>query len=814
MAFSPNLDPANLNGDNGLVINGIGSSDRSGQAVSDAGDINGDGIDDLIIGAPGANASYVVFGSNSGLGADLALSTLNGSNGFVISSEDNEELGKAVSSAGDVNGDGIDDLIVGAPSASISGTFSYEGRSYVVFGSRTGFNSTLSVSTLNGSNGFAINGVDTFDYTGTSVSHAGDINGDGLDDLIVGANGANGNYAGGAYVIFGSSSGFDPSLDLASLDGSNGFALQGIDDYDQAGRAVSSAGDINGDGIDDLLVSAPNADISGAYGNEGESYVVFGSSNGFGANLSLASLNGANGFVLTGINASDRAGQSVSGAGDINGDGFDDLIIGASNADIAGASSSEGQSYIVFGSNSSFGASFDLSTLDGSNGFVVNGVGENNFSGESVSSAGDINGDGFDDIIVGAYSYTYDYSTATYSYQGHSYVIFGSSNEFGASFNLSSLDGSNGFVVSDEDIGGFSGEFVSGAGDINGDGVDDIIVGARRANGSGFSAPGASYVIFGLPTVSLTTTTAFAIEGATAASFTVSRGSASRGDLPVTLTLVGTASSNDYSFSTGTLNANQLTVTIPDGQTSLEVFVSATDDNVLEPDEAITVSLLSGDPYIVSPSENASTLTLINEGVMGQPRPINLDRGKEGDRIRGSNKADRLKGTRRNDTLLGRNGNDRLKGDKGRDVLKGGNGKDQLRGGKGVDQLEGNKGNDRLLGQDGNDVLIGGLGADVLIGGKGKDTFVYNNLAEGKDRIQKFEADKGDIIDLSGVFDNPIFTGVTDFQRFFLYVDLVEVNGSTEIKIDADGSGPDTGQITLATVQQQTGLSSVHFALS
>ena len=130
------------------------------------------------------------------------------------------------------------------------------------------------------------------------------------------------------------------------LNGSNGFAINGITEGDQSGHSVSSAGDVNGDGFDDLIIGAPAADGNGI-SSAGQSYVVFGSNSGFGASFNLSTLNGSNGFAINGIAGYDESGWSVSSAGDVNGDGFDDLIIGAFSADPNGISS--GQSYVVFG---------------------------------------------------------------------------------------------------------------------------------------------------------------------------------------------------------------------------------------------------------------------------------------------------------------------------------------------------------------------------------------------------------------------------------------------------------------------------------
>jgi len=504
MAIS-SFNLSGLTGSNGFTINGVAPFDTSGYSVSDAGDINGDGMGDIVIGAPGytrdnpdatttPGTSYVVFGSQAGFPANFELSTLNGTNGFALNGVAADDLtGFSVSGAGDVNGDGKDDLIIGANGADPNG-LENAGSSYVLLGSTSGFAPSIDLATLTGSNGFTINGIGEGDELGASVSGAGDINGDGLDDVIIGALRANPDGlqdAGQSYVVFGSNNGFPSSLNVSDLDGNNGFTIDGIAGEDESGVSLSAAGDVNGDGIDDLIIGAYGADPNGE-NKAGQSYVVFGSTGGFAPSLNLSALDGTNGFAINGIAEGDYS-SPVSAAGDINGDGIDDLIIGAYGADPNG-NAFAGTSYVVFGSPEAFPASLNLSALDGTNGFAINGIAEYDLSGFSVSSAGDFNGDGIDDLIISA--------PGAETSAGQSYLVFGSKEGFSASINLSSLDGINGSVLNGVNPNDYSGISVSGAGDINGDGVDDLIIGGSYADPNGNTNSGSSYVVFGtVPTL-------------------------------------------------------------------------------------------------------------------------------------------------------------------------------------------------------------------------------------------------------------------------------------------------------------------------
>jgi len=342
--------------------------------------------------------------------------------------------------------------------------------SYLVFGSEEPWDAVINLTALNGTNGFAIKGVSST----SSVSRAGDVNGDGIDDIILGAWAVN-NNAGQSYVVFGreKSQQWPAVINLADLNGRNGFALNGIHPGDWSGYSVSEAGDVNRDGIDDIIIGASRAN-----NDAGQSYVVYGRKE-WDAEIDLFTLNGTNGFILNGISGRSYGDISVSGAGDVNDDGIDDILIGAclGNDDA-------GQSYVVFGNKEPRPAVINLVDLTGANGFAINGAKEGDFSGKSVHGVGDVNDDGIDDVIIGA--------PGGNGFSGQSYVIFGEKKSWPASINLGELNGGNGFTINGR-AAGDSGYAVGGAGDVNDDGIPDIIIGAPLVGNS----IGQSYIVFG-----------------------------------------------------------------------------------------------------------------------------------------------------------------------------------------------------------------------------------------------------------------------------------------------------------------------------
>jgi hypothetical protein len=468
--------PIDLLTEANVRIDGATAGDQTAE-VAGAGDVNGDGRSDVIVGGVFANAAYVVFGRDS-MGT-VDLSDL-GSAGFRIAgAAPGNGVGDSVDGAGDVNGDGLADVVVGAPFAINDRGFL--GAVYVVFGKAS--SEPVDLGAL-GARGFRIDGADG-DGVGTAVGGGGDVNGDGRSDVIVGGifSDFNGREnSGSAYVVFGKAS--SDVVDLAAL-GTGGFRMDGPDAFDEIGFSVADAGDVNADGRSDVVVGAPSSDQDGFFA--GSAWVMFGK--GSSAPVDLAAL-GTSGFRISAAAVLDFTGWSVAGAGDVNGDGRADVIVGApfapNNAEI-------GAAFVVFGKASS--TEVPLAALaDG--GFRLDGAEFGDRAGDSVGGAGDVDGDGRADVVVGAPGADNNGRTDS----GSAYVVFGKASTGAVPLEPIETGGFriDGAAQDDRlgDGGGiFDGGGVDGAGDFLGDGLPDLVLGAPFADNNGRTDSGSAYLV-------------------------------------------------------------------------------------------------------------------------------------------------------------------------------------------------------------------------------------------------------------------------------------------------------------------------------
>ncbi len=473
----PTVGPDDLDGVNGFAFFGAGGGDLCGDSVAGIGDINADGYPDLAVGATeagglfsGPGETYVVFGGPGvGSSGSMQVADLNGSNGFVVRGISNSTFSGYALASGDINGDGIVDLVIGTPA-----------RGFVVFGGPgVGASGVIELDDMNGMNGFRFNGPSGVNPFADAVA-AGDVNDDGIDDLIIGARHA-GNFVGDARVVFGAAGiGSTGLLNAGLLDGSNGFVMGGESSFSLTGLAVS-ASDINGDGIADILIAARD-----------RAYAVFGGA-GVGdpsGVLPLNSLDGTNGLVILDVVGRDGQNESLSGAGDFNGDGVGDMLIGSVEGTVDGVEG-VGYAHLLYGDAAIGGPGvLGLDALGPGMAFRMEGTDfDRGFCGAAVSWAGDINRDGYDDVVV------CDPGPDT---GGLAYIVFGRPDEVpGGVIDLGSLNTTTGLTFVGAGPLDETGHGASSIGDFNADGAPDVIIGAPRARNLSSSPTGAAYVLFG-----------------------------------------------------------------------------------------------------------------------------------------------------------------------------------------------------------------------------------------------------------------------------------------------------------------------------
>ncbi len=426
-----------------------------GAAVGTAGDVDGDGFSDILVGSPGYTGGVTLEGRVQ-LFRGAADAPAPGIGWYARSGVSGSFFGWALAPAGDVNGDGFDDVIASAPNYSL-----YAANDGVVV---LYYGGTSAPTTY--SNWYAW-GAHTNSGFGTSVCGAGDLNGDGYDDIAVGS--PDPSYNGTVSVWFGGPNG--PQFGAANWT-ANGYLKSS-----RFGTSVAAAGDVNADGYADLVVGAPNdnGDGGGNPGpaNEGKAYLYHGSSTGPGAMV----------WSVQGGQADGNLGNSVGGAGDVNGDGFDDLVIGQEgfDGDRRGIPiPNQGRVQIFHGD------AYGMSTTPNT---TLVGSSNSNF-GHFVNTAGDVDGDAFSDIIVGAvYSDPND--------QGSVSVYHGSDRGVVAAAYWSFTTGQAFSAL---------GSGIAPAGDVNGDGLSDIVVGAVFHDSNGLTDNGGVWVFAGPLTGAAATT--------------------------------------------------------------------------------------------------------------------------------------------------------------------------------------------------------------------------------------------------------------------------------------------------------------------
>lgn len=720
-------------GSSGTRVLGDLAVGATGFGLVDAGDVNGDTFDDFLIG--GINRSAVlVFGSAAGFPAEIDLAALLPSQGVVLSGV----VGvTAVTGVGDFNGDGFDDFAVGTHQRT-QGPNVNAGAVYLVYG-RSSWAATfnLSIVSLNPAEGIEFPGQVANEGLGIALT-SGDFNGDCLGDIAIAARG------GDVHVVFGAPALPSP-FPLPALAGPNGATFQTGSGL-MSRRSLAGVGDVDGDGVDDLLIGKLEYNPLALPQPPGVAFVVMGDLAGYPASpIDITAAPPIDVVEINGTAPNDMAGWAVAGLGDVDGDRVADFVITAPNFDVI---SNEGAAFVFHGGPSLLGGSpYDIGALGPAQVTVIEGLGGAEKLGFNAGGL-DLDSDGLGDLIVG---------TAT-----NHWVFYGGPGLAVGTTDATALNGTNGFRTAGS--AGPSDAQVSGA-DINGDGFDDALFGDSLASPNAIANAGISNVVFG-------------------------------GDFRGQFDLVGSSAGNTIA-----LVAPERLV---DGRAGNDILAGNDEPlNVLvggRGGDTLSSGLTAGDTAFIGASGNDG----VSFAAAGNQRVVDLcedgwqltalgqqERFVGVENLEGSPLGDTLFGDHRDNQLVGGDGVDILVGRAGDDLLLGGPDGDTLEGGEGVDQLLGGTGNDDLQGGPGDDFILPEAGSDSMSGGSGADSFVFNMATIGADlnTITDFDELAGDQVDLVALLASlggfPGAAAVDDWV-------ILTVNpGDTTLAIDPDGTGPD-----------------------
>jgi len=722
-----------------------------GQGIAGAGDIDNDGIADLILVT--YDGARILYGQAGGFGATLDLATLGSAQQtFVLPyALGGARFGFSVDAGGDVNGDGIDDIVIGVPSES-SGFGADPGRVLVIYGRDGGLGATLDTNALTVEQGFLVEGLSTARDApfsslrfGFDVAMLGDVDGDGLGDIATLSQRASLSRPLFAAVVYGDADRDDGTVRLEGVPADQGLT------WTNNGNSLAGVGDVNGDGRDDVLLAT-----------DGVAVLLFGQDAAWGT-VDYGTLTPDRGIrILTSNPGSTGTIGHVARAGDLNGDGIADMLI-TQTVPISGTGfwvdHGDTPVHIVYGRAEGFSADIDLATLSAGQATRIIHSGAAEFIGASMASAGDMNGDGIDDIVVIA-----DRGNAFFGVAA--YVVYGQLGGLPALIDLANLEEDQGFRIShgllDLEIGAYViHPSPAGVGDVNGDGADDLLL----ATFDDWSTP---FLVYGQVEAldwggtndadgKSGTNLDDVLSGRGGNDWMLGRGGED--------TLLGGAGGD-------TLEGGDHNDLLDGGRDGDLLKAGAGQDTLIGGEGGDTLDGGAGaDMLIGGAGFDVFVIDDAGDVIIDVPSSSGLVESAVTWRLTGSHLFLTLTGTAAingfgsaaGDAMTGNDAANRLAGRDGRDRLTGGGGNDRLLGERGDDTLVGEAGSDALLGGDGADSLDGGVGFDWMTGGLGADSFRFSAapVSAAADRIYDFSAAEGDRIVISlAAFDPSGATGL------------------------------------------------------